>query len=213
MVGNRAELDVLRTLDLGCGIGSVLQMVAWAFPNTVSVGVEAQAVSVGLARRSVRYNGGEDRVTVREGDLRDASTVPEGAVFDLVTGTPPYLPLGDGIVSDRVQCGPCRFETRGGVADYVHAMARTLAVNGRAALCQATRDLDRVGAAVQEAGLTVLRRRDVHGRAGRPALFTLFELCRSPGNTAVEPPLIVRDGNGRRTADMIALRERMGMPG
>ena len=34
---------------------------------------------------------------------------------DLVTGTPPYLPVGSGPESTRVQCGPCRFEHRGGI--------------------------------------------------------------------------------------------------
>src|SRR3954467_7214354 len=40
-----------RVLDLGCGIGTVLLMMAWRFPAARAVGVEAQAVSVALARR------------------------------------------------------------------------------------------------------------------------------------------------------------------
>jgi hypothetical protein len=52
-------------LDLGCGIGSVLLMVAWGLPGVASCGVEAQEVSLGLARRSILYNGVADRVQVR----------------------------------------------------------------------------------------------------------------------------------------------------
>jgi tRNA1(Val) A37 N6-methylase TrmN6 len=40
-------------LDLGCGIGSVLLMLAWRFPDAAVVGVEAQALSLDLARRSI----------------------------------------------------------------------------------------------------------------------------------------------------------------
>jgi L-aminopeptidase/D-esterase-like protein len=32
-----------RCLDLGCGIGSVLLMVAWQFPGAACLGIEAQA--------------------------------------------------------------------------------------------------------------------------------------------------------------------------
>ena len=45
-----------RCLDLGCGIGSVLLMVAWQFPHARVVGVEAQRRSAAMARRSIAYN-------------------------------------------------------------------------------------------------------------------------------------------------------------
>ena len=65
---------------------------------------------MGLARRSVRYNTGSPagRVTVNQGDLR--SPLPPGAAppsgFDLVTGTPPYIPQGDGGVARCVEVVP-----------------------------------------------------------------------------------------------------------
>src|SRR3954453_485920 len=55
---------VERAADLGSGIGSVALVVAWRLPGAQIVTVEAQAMSVRLARKSVRYNGLEDRVTV-----------------------------------------------------------------------------------------------------------------------------------------------------
>jgi tRNA1Val (adenine37-N6)-methyltransferase len=58
-------------LDLGCGIGSVLMMVAWQFPNATCLGVEAQTLSASMARRSLQYNGAEERVKVIQKDLRD----------------------------------------------------------------------------------------------------------------------------------------------
>jgi tRNA1Val (adenine37-N6)-methyltransferase len=121
---------VLHALDLGCGIGSVLMMTAWALPNARCVGVEAQVVSAGLARRSVAYNGEASRVEVIDGDLRDLSALDPALSFDLVTGTPPYIPPGEGVISDKIQCGPCRFELRGGVEVYVEAAAKRLAAEG-----------------------------------------------------------------------------------
>ena len=88
-----AGIPVTRTLDIGCGIGSVLMMTAWKHPAATCVGVEAQSLSWAMACRSIRYNGASARVEARHGDLRDASVVPEGASFDLVTGTPPYFKI------------------------------------------------------------------------------------------------------------------------
>jgi hypothetical protein len=76
---------ISHTLDIGCGIGSVLLMVAWglrrqhmeqkqkqqqqrdlsqqqqlASYSVTACGVEAQAVSFQLARRSIRYNLGQE---------------------------------------------------------------------------------------------------------------------------------------------------------
>src|SRR4051812_31332886 len=44
-------------LDLGSGIGSVGMTAAWRLPGARFVTVEAQKISVELARKSVRYNG------------------------------------------------------------------------------------------------------------------------------------------------------------
>ena len=107
-----------RALDLGCGIGTVLLFLAWRFPSARLVGVEAQEVSFELARRSLAWNGVEARVELRHADFRAPAAFPDGGVFDLVTGTPPYFPPGSGRESDHVQRAPCRFEHLGGIEDY-----------------------------------------------------------------------------------------------
>jgi tRNA1(Val) A37 N6-methylase TrmN6 len=124
-----------RFVDLGCGIGTVLLFGAWRFVEATAIGVEAQDVSVELARRSLAWNGVESRCEVRHGDFRDSTLLPEGAVFDLVSGTPPYFSHGSGRQSDHVQRAPCRFEHRGGVEDYFQAAARLLAPGGRFVAC------------------------------------------------------------------------------
>src|SRR2546427_11704171 len=48
-------------LDLGCGIGAVLMLLAWRLPRARAVGIEAEAVSGDLARRSLAWNGATDR--------------------------------------------------------------------------------------------------------------------------------------------------------
>ena len=206
-----------RYADLGCGIGSVLLLVAWRFPGARALGVEAQEVSWALARRSVAGNGVRARCEVRRGDLRDSGVVPEGAVFDLVTGTPPYLPPGTGRESARVQCAPCRIEHRGGIEDYCAAAARLLAPGGWFVTCAGGTQTPRVLDAAHGAGLRVLRSRAVIPRAGKAPLLAVHALQRAePASQGAEvaqlPPLTVRDADGRWTSEFRALRRDMGMP-
>src|SRR6478735_2122678 len=42
-----------RFLDLGCGLGSVLLMMAWKFPHADVTGIEAQADRAAMGRRSI----------------------------------------------------------------------------------------------------------------------------------------------------------------
>jgi tRNA1Val (adenine37-N6)-methyltransferase len=207
--------EVRRAADIGCGIGSVLMMVAWALPEVPMVGVEAQELSMGLARRSLRYNGAASRVEVRWGDLRDPAMLPEGRVFDLVTGTPPYIPPGDGVMSEKEQCAPCRFELRGGVEDYCATAARVLAPQGRFVVCHAAGQRQRVLDAGKLAGLSTLRFRDVIPRDGRNPLLAVFVMAHADEvttPTVEEPPLKVRDPSGARTPEYLDIREAMGMP-
>ena len=105
-----------RVLDLGSGIGAVGMVAAWRLTGARFVTVEAQDISVALARKSAAFNGLTDRYEVRLGDFRDGSVLREDEVFDLVLGSPPYFPLDGGMHGDHPQKIACRFEVRGDIA-------------------------------------------------------------------------------------------------
>ncbi len=212
-VASRAVAAPARIVDIGCGIGTVLLFLAWRFPAARLVGVEAQTESASLARRSLMWNDVTARVEVRSGDLRDPASLPEGAVFDLVSGTPPYFPSGTGIESSRPQCAPCRFEHRGGVEDYIAAAARLLAPGARAVICQGATQTHRVSPAVAAAGLAIEARLDVVPRTDKPVLLSIYTLAR-PGDARPEQlsSMTVRERDGRWTEDFRTVRRELGMP-
>ena len=132
-------ITVSRHLDMGCGLGSVLMMVAWKFTDLTSTGIEAQKISCGLARRSIRYNGASDRITVYNGDLRDLSVLDSNVnqvnqdnhvKFPIITGTPPYFKAGEGALSAKVDQKACLFEFRGGVEEYIKSASHYLTEDG-----------------------------------------------------------------------------------
>ena len=201
-----------RILDLGCGIGAVLLLLAWRFPAAHCAGVEAQALSVALARRSIAWNGVEHRCDVRLGDLRDQTSGPEGRVYDLITGTPPYLAPGTATVPIRRQQVGCHLEQRGGIEAYCTVAARLLRPGGRFVVCHSAPA--RTVSAAAGAGLAITARRAVIPRDGKPPLFWVFAFARAGGSgeTTDHAPLVVRDRSGQRTPAFRALRADMGMP-
>jgi tRNA1Val (adenine37-N6)-methyltransferase len=206
------DVPPARLADLGCGIGAVLLLLAWRFPAARALGVEAQTVSVQLARRSLAWNGVEGRCEVRHGDLRAPASLPEEATFDLVTATPPYLPVGSAHRSSRSQWAGCHLELRGGIEAYCGSASRLLAPDGWFVTCAGATQDARVRDGAVRSGLTVVRRRDVIPRAGKRALFAVWALRRAGPAAAIEPPLVVRDHAGRWTDAFRAVRGAMGMP-
>ena len=203
-----------RWLDLGTGIGSVALFLAWRFPQAAGLGVEVQAISAAMARRSLAWNGAADRVAVRDGDFRDPAVLAGQGTFDLVTGTPPYFPIGTGSQSDRTQRAPCRFEHHGGVEAYCEAAARMLAPGAPFVACEAWIQRERVAPAGRAAGLALTYWREVIPREGKGPLLVVFAMSAvaQAGVLVTPPPLVVRDRQGRRTPEFRDVRESMGMP-
>ncbi|MBI3329274.1 MAG: methyltransferase [Nitrospinae bacterium] len=203
----RAKPAARRLLDLGAGLGSVGLLALWKLPVDGHLTmVEVQEVSQALARRTVLYNGLAGRVTLHRLDLRGWP----GGAFDLVTASPPYLPITRGVRPQHAQKQAARFEMHGDVFDYCGAAARSLKDTGVFCFCHAADD-PRPEQAIARAGLTLIRLQPVYFRASLPPRIALFT-CAWQGERVDPPPLVIRDREGRWTAEYLDIREEMGAP-
>lgn len=213
---------VERYCDLGSGIGSVALVVAWRLPGCDVVTVEAQEASLRLQRKSIRYNGIEQRVTSLAGDLRDATLLADLEPFDLVTGSPPYWPTTDAMAAAHPQAVGARLETRGSIADYAEAAVRVLAPGGVfACVFQASQD-ERARSALDDAGLTLVRTRPVRFKEGideKTSGIRLYLAARRddlPGGwrrpAVEEPPLTIRTRTGEIDPEYDAVKMSFGFP-
>ena len=210
----RVAPEAQRLLDLGAGIGSVGLMTLWALEdrapsrNRTLTMLEAQTVSHDLSMASVSRNGLQARVTGFVGDLR--APLPFEGSFDLITGSPPYFPLGTGKVSPHPQKAACRMELRGTIADYAMA-ARGVVGDGWFVACFPARD-PRGERAFAPAGLTVHTTCDVTFREGMGPMIRLYAVRALPGPTINLPGLTIRQADGRWTPDYLRVRAEMGSP-
>ena len=188
---NDDDYKTFHHADIGCGCGSVLMTMAWAFPNTIrSHGVEAQQVSFDLCRRGLQFNLGQDgsdpshTVQLTHSDLREwdgGSLRP----YHVITGTPPYFPKAHFVASqNHSQKIRCRVPTRGAAADYVTAAARLIRKpDGIICIAETARKEgeDAMWEAIHQNELAVLRRLDVITRTGLPPRFSCWLLTTKEG--------------------------------
>ena len=220
-------VDVSTHLDMGCGLGSVLMMVGWKYPHLRSTGIEAQKISCELARRSLRYNGAAERISVVNGDLRDASLLPDSPRFPIVTGTPPYFKEGEAALPSKVDQKACLFEFRGGVEEYVKAASRYLTEDGHFVVVESALGKARFDAAVKEygrrwrdgfiVGMKIVKRWDFIPKEGKPALFSIADMIKRKeeenwdGKYEVAT-ITIRNKEGKYTKEYHQLLLDMGFP-
>jgi tRNA1(Val) A37 N6-methylase TrmN6 len=200
-----------RVLDLGCGIGSVLLMVGWAMPDAELAGLEAQEESTALARRNLALNGCSARASIADGDLREPATVERLGGFDLVTGTPPYLDPRAGTPCADPQRAHAKFELRGGIEEYARAAARALSPQGVFVACAPANPEGRGRRAILGAGLFVSSLRPVLPGPERPPFLELIVAGRARCEPAIEEPLVLRQGDGRRSPEHARIRSWFGV--
>ena len=107
--------------------------------------------------------------------------------FDLVTGTPPYLPIGTAGESRRVQKAACNLEYRGGIEAYCAAAAIALDADGVFVACEQAAQTARVEAAARAVGLAITHTLPVVPRAGKAPLFAVHTMRRT-GTATMLPP-------------------------
>ena len=200
-----------RYLDLGCGIGSVLLMTCHALRPDYALGIEAQQQSAAMAAASIARLPDAGEIVLKQGDFREVDTGAEHHSFDLVTGSPPYFPVGTGTMSADYQRSACRFELRGGVEAYCEAAERALSPDAHFVLVFQTQWDERVLQAAEAVNLKLQQRVDVKMRVGNDQPFlSLYEFARTPSELQVQS-FAVRDEEGAITPEYRAIRTELGL--
>ena len=189
----RARPDALRVLDLGSGKGTVALLLLQRLPRCRVTGLEALEVSHDLAARNALLNTLSDRWEPKLGDLRDPSVLAGEPPFDLVTGAPPFMAVGSGVLPVDPQRAAGRFELRGGVRDYAAAAARNLAPHGKVVLLMDGLDQSRTRAAqaLAASGLHLCTVTAVNPCPGGDPIYRIFEASAASGTT-IEASICMR---------------------
>ena len=120
-----------KVLDMGTGTGIIPVLLASKTVGEHFTGLEIQEECAEMAARSVKYNNLEDRVSIRQGDIKEAVSIFGAASFHVVTCNPPYMTDQHGIKNDGDAKTIARHEVLCNLEDVVSQTAKLLRPGGR----------------------------------------------------------------------------------
>jgi tRNA1Val (adenine37-N6)-methyltransferase len=119
-----------RFMDIGCGSGIILLILAKRFPDTRGVGLEMQEELAELARRNSQMNHLNHRLEIVRGDARHIQCFFPERSFDAVIFNPPYRKLNSGRINPHPEKAIARHEINGSLKDFLKASSHLLKPTG-----------------------------------------------------------------------------------
>lgn len=120
-----------KVLDLGTGTGIIPILLEGKTEGSAFTGLEIQEESVSMAKRSVLLNHLEEKVSIVQGDIKEASTYFGASSFDVVTSNPPYMNDNHGLKNSTLPKAIARHEILCSLEDVIREGAKILKANGR----------------------------------------------------------------------------------
>lgn len=179
-------------LDLGCGTGIIPILLEAKTDGGHFTGLEIQEESADMARRSVRLNKLDEKISIVTGDIKEASKLFGNASFDVVTSNPPYMTGSHGLINKDLPRTIARHEHLCTLEDVVREAARVLKPSGRFYLVHRPFRLAEIMVTLSKYKLEPKRLKMVHPFIDKEPNMVLIE-CSKGGRPRIqiEAPLIV----------------------
>lgn len=120
-----------RAIDLGTGTGIIPILLEAKTDGAHFTGLEIQKMSADMARRSVALNGLSEKISIVEGDIKEAGFLFGKASFDVVTSNPPYMTGSHGLVNPEMPKAIARHEILCTLEDVIGQATALLREGGR----------------------------------------------------------------------------------
>ena len=179
-------------LDMGTGTGIIPILLEAKTGASHLTGLEIQADSADMARRSVALNGLEEKIDIVEGDIREAAGLFPAASFDVVTCNPPYMAGGHGLANPEAPKAIARHEVKCTFEDVASQAARLLKPGGNFYLVHRPFRLAEIMVTLSRYKLEPKRMQLVYPFVDKEPNMVLLEANRGGrSRMSVEKPLIV----------------------
>jgi tRNA1Val (adenine37-N6)-methyltransferase len=185
-----------KVIDLGTGCGILPLLLSQTTKSNSFVGVEIQKELAELAKKNVRVNHLDDRVSILQKDYRELKdTYPPGS-FDVVLSNPPYRKYRTGRMNPSMEKAIARHEIKGTLEDLISIASYLLSPGGRCyVIFPALRTVDLL-VVLRSQRLEPKRLQFVHPRLEEDAKFMLSESIKeSRVELKVMDPLILQSDN------------------
>lgn len=190
-------------LDLGTGTGIIPILLEAKTKGRHFTGLEIQKISADMARRSVQLNDLANRISIVEGDIKEAVSIFGRASFDVVTSNPPYMIGKHGLANPDLPKAIARHEVLCTLEDVISQAAALLKENGRFYMVHRPFRLAEIMSLMVRYKLEPKRMRMVYPFVDKEPNMVLIEgLKGGRSRITVEKPLIVYKEQGIYTDEI-----------
>lgn len=196
----------VNVLDMGTGTG-IIPILMEARNETASfTALEIQEESADMARRSVALNHLEHKITIVDGDIKEAGKLFGAASFDVITCNPPYMIGNHGLKNPDAPKAVARHEILCTFDDIARESALLLKDGGSFFMVHRPFRLVELMATLTRYGLEPKRMRLVYPFVDKEPNMVLLE-ARKGGKPriTVEKPLIIYREQGEYTKEIYSL--------
>jgi len=179
-------------LDLGTGTGIIPILLEAKNRGKSYTGLEIQEPFVEMAKRSVKLNHIEDKVTIIHGDIKEAANLLPLSAYDVITSNPPYMNDGKGLKNPSSMKAIARHEVLCTLEDVIANASRLVKVGGRFYMVHRPHRLIDIVDLMRQYKLEPKRLQMVHSYAEKEATMVLIEAVRhGKPMLKVQAPLVI----------------------
>lgn len=179
-------------LDMGTGNGVIPILLAAKTRGEKFTGLEIQAETAEMARRSVRLNQLEDRIEIVTGDIKEAAAIFKPAFFDVITTNPPYMLSEHGLKNSDDARAIARHEVLCSLDDILRESMRLLQDKGRFYMIHRPFRLTEILIKMNHYKIEPKRIQFIYPHIDREPAMVLIEGVRgAKSRVTVEPPIVI----------------------
>lgn len=203
LLADFAKCRAKKAMDLCTGTGIVPILLA-AKTNIEHIdAVEIQPEFAEMAGRSVLYNKLENRISVYEGDLKNASKQFEKGSYGVVTVNPPYMKAGSGEVNTGDSKTIARHEVLCNIEDVVKAASELLQPQGKLFMVHRPSRLVDIFCNMRRYNIEPKKIRFVAPKPGKePNMVLIYGIKNGNAELKTLPTLFVYDSDGNYSKEI-----------
>ncbi|NSL52870.1 tRNA1(Val) (adenine(37)-N6)-methyltransferase [Calidifontibacillus erzurumensis] len=193
-------------IDLCTGNAVIPLLLSERTKGTIT-GVEIQERIYDMAKRSIRYNQLENRLSVIHGDIKDMPNLLGHGNYDVVTCNPPYFPTpSETQYNENPHLAIARHEIFCTLEDVVRVSSQLVRHGGKVAYVHRPERLLDIVTLMRQYKIEPKRMRLVYPKAGKEANTLLIEGTKyGKAGLKILPPLFVYKENNEYTEELLEI--------
>lgn len=192
-----------RVIDLCTGTGIIPFLLYGKYNPKEVMGLEIQSDMVEMAKRSVKFNSLENKISFVNLDLKDIDNIKKLGRFDVLTVNPPYKLNNSGIINPLDKLAIARHEIMCNLEDVIYASRILLKDNGRMFIVHRPERLADIFMLMRKYKIEPKRVKMIHPKANKAPNIVLVEGQRDGGAYLKwDEPLYVYNNDGKYTEDI-----------